>query len=152
MKRNETELTADAKRKTEDARNALPSPELFRRFLNAIGLAARARRTVSGTDGVCAALKEKKAHLVVRAGGISANTSKRIADRCSYYGIKLISAEISPEDLAYAAGRQSPAAAVAVTDGSLAKAVLEAYGRYEDSLKKEKDRSETAAEETKTDN
>lgn len=96
------------------------------RCLTTLGLAVRAGRAVFGTQAVCDALRDGTVSLVVEATGNSQNTHKRLCDRCAYYGVRLISCGAGAAELGAAAGRKSPAAAVAVTDKSLASAVAAA--------------------------
>lgn len=98
------------------------------RLLGTLGLAARARKTVTGTDGVCTALKDGKAFAVVTASDISDNTRKRLSDKCAFYGVTLIDAGVTQDRLGTALGKQSLTAAAAVCDRSLADAVISVYG------------------------
>ncbi len=118
-------------RDRKSRRESLSREELHVRFLGVLGLAAKAGKTVCGTDAVCAALKERKAFLVAEASDNSANTSKRINDRCSYYGVTLVPAGTDSYGLSHAVGKASPSAAVALTDKGLARLALETHGEYE---------------------
>lgn len=99
------------------------------RYMSTLGLAAKAGKLVCGTQNVCDALKEGRARLVIEASGNSANTSKRLNDRCAFYGIRLIPANADGDGLGAAVGRRGACAAAAVCDDSLARAVLAAYER-----------------------
>ena len=99
------------------------------KYLSTIGLAARAGRLACGTQNVCDALKDGRAKLVIEADDNSANTKKRIHDRCDYYGVRLIPAYADGDGLAAATGRTGACAAVAVCDESLARAVLASFER-----------------------
>ncbi len=96
--------------------------------LKVLGLAARCGRIVYGCEQCCAALKQGRTRLVVMAEGISENTSKRLRDRCSFYGATLISAGCGADELGHALGRSGPVAAAGVTDSSLSAAVIKAFG------------------------
>ena len=93
------------------------------RFLGMSGLARRAGKLVMGTQNVCDALAASRAVLVVMASGISAATQKRLCDRTSYYGIKLIKVPVSALDIGAALGRTMEVAAFALTDKQMADAV-----------------------------
>lgn len=92
----------------------------------ALGLCAKAGRLIHGTAMICDALRQardgKTPLLVVAACDVSANTAKRLRDRCAFYGVPLFFAELGAEDLGRAVGK-SPLAAVGVTDENLAKLV-----------------------------
>ena len=96
--------------------------------LKVLGFAVRSGRIVFGCEQCCAALKQGRTRLVVMAEGISENTSKRLRDRCSFYGATLISAGCGADELGHALGRTGPVAAAGVTDFSLSTAVLKAFG------------------------
>ena len=94
------------------------------KLLLALGLCARARGLIYGTPMVCEALRAKqKPKLVVEAGGNSQNTSKRIADKCSFYGVELWQIEADGEALAHAVGKTGRVAVVAITDENLCRMV-----------------------------
>lgn len=92
------------------------------RLLGMLGLCIRARRAVCGTQNVCEALKAGKVRLVVSASDNSASTDKRLCDRASYYGVKLIKLNLTSEEIGGATGR-SLVAAMGITDESMASAV-----------------------------
>ncbi len=92
--------------------------------LHALGLCAKARKLISGTPMVCEALRgAKKPCLVLEAAGNSQATAKRIADKCAYYGVLHIRAEIDGETLASAIGKTGRVAVVAITDENLYRLV-----------------------------
>lgn len=102
---------------------------LHSKYMSTVGLAARAGKLVSGTQNVCDALKEGRVRLVIEASDNSANTSKRIHDRCTYYSVRLIPANADGGELGASIGRAGSCAAVAVCDDNLARAILNAYER-----------------------
>ena len=76
---------------------------------------------------VCEALRAKqKPELVVEASKNSPNTSKRIADKCAFYGVELVQIEADGEALARAVGKSGWVAAVAITDPNLCRLVSRA--------------------------
>ena len=97
--------------------------------LKTLGLAARGGKLVFGCDACCDALKQGRSRLIVMASGISGNTSKRLTDRCAFYGARLLDAGCGAAELGRALGRRTDVAAVAVTDPSLAAAVESAFDK-----------------------
>jgi ribosomal protein L7Ae-like RNA K-turn-binding protein len=94
------------------------------KVLQALGLCARARGLIFGTPMVCEALRAKqKPRLVVEASENSPNTSKRIFDKCAFYGVDLLRIEADGEALARAVGKSGRVAVVAITDPNLCRLV-----------------------------
>jgi len=92
------------------------------RTLRALGLCAKAGKLICGVPLICEALKNpKKPGLVLEASGISENSSKRLHDRCAYYGVKLVLLEADADALSNAVGKSGRIAAVAVTDENLCR-------------------------------
>ena len=92
------------------------------KLLGMLGLCIRARRAVCGTVNVCEALKAGKAVLVVTASDNSAATEKRLFDRASFYGVKIIKTNLTSAEIGAATGK-SLVAAMAISDQSMASAV-----------------------------
>lgn len=84
-------------------------------------MAMKAGRVASGEFSTEKAVKEKKAHLVIVAGDASANTKKKFANMCSYYGVP-ICYFADKWELGRVIGREFRAS-LAVTDENFAKAV-----------------------------
>lgn len=99
-----------------------------KKLLGALGLAARAGKLVWGTQNVCDALKAGKVRLVIEAEGNSANTQKRLADRCAYYRVALVQTGVSAADLGAAIGRGTDVSSAAVTDQNFALLIGRAAG------------------------
>lgn len=57
------------------------------RLLQMLGLAMRARKLVSGEDSVIQAVRSRKARLVLLASDASANTVKKVTDKCRFYAV-----------------------------------------------------------------
>ena len=95
-----------------------------------IGLAARARGIVIGTNQVLEAVRNKKAKLVLIATNVSDNTYKNLTDKSTYYSVKAIQTDATAEELGKAVGH-SNTAAIAFTDINFVKA-------YEKSLSGDK--------------
>jgi ribosomal protein L7Ae-like RNA K-turn-binding protein len=57
------------------------------KWLSIIGLAARARKIISGEELVIKEIRNKKAKLVLLAEDGSDNTKKKVLDKCKFYGV-----------------------------------------------------------------
>ena len=95
------------------------------KLLMTVGLAAKARRIVLGTDRVCESLRDTKNTpvLVIEACDTSENTHKKLTDKCKYYGVRLVRIEADTVELGRAVGKTSATAAVGITDSGIARAV-----------------------------
>ena len=95
-------------------------------FLLALGLCARARNLVFGTEAVCEALRggRETVYAVVEASNTSENTHKRILDKCHFYHVQRFQLTFSEADeLGRALGKKGPIAAVGITDKRMAEMV-----------------------------
>ena len=93
--------------------------------LMALGLCKKAGALVCGTPLVCAAVASaKKPELAVISTGASDNTKKKLRDKCTYYGVRLVELDATPEDISHATGGRASVAAVAICDGGLARLFL----------------------------
>ena len=97
-------------------------------FLKTLGLAARARQTVMGTDMVCDALAEGRVRLVVEAGDTSENTHKRLTDKCITYRTPHVRLLSDGGTLGAALGKSGALAVCGVT-GEIAKSLFAAWER-----------------------
>ena len=91
--------------------------DLNKNTLGVIGLAARARGIVIGTNQVLEAVRNKKAKLVLIASDVSDNTLKNLTDKSSYYQVCAEQTDITAEELGRAVGH-SNTAAIAFTNES----------------------------------
>ncbi len=89
--------------------------------IGVIGLAARARGIVIGTNQVLEAVRNKKALLVLIAENVSENTLKTLTDKSSFYSATVESVDITTEELGKAVGH-SNTAAIAFTDANFVNA------------------------------
>lgn len=96
-------------------------------LLSALGFSARSGEIIFGVPLICEALASKKKIrgkyplLVVEASDTSANTHKRISDKCAFYGVKHVRTDATIEELSSALGKNSPIAAVALTNENLCR-------------------------------
>ena len=96
----------------------------IKKLLTTLGLCAKARKLVFGTEQICDALREgKTVCLVLEASDTSPNTHKRLTDRTAYYGVRHVRIEADTVALGSAVGKRTAVAAVAITDGGLCRAV-----------------------------
>ena len=89
--------------------------------LQLLGLAARARKVISGEELVVNEVRHGKAKLVLLASDASANTSKKLTDKCTYYNVEL---HVFGDryDLGHATGKEARVA-LAITDSGFAKKI-----------------------------
>ena len=92
------------------------------RALNMLGLAARARKLVSGEFSTEKAVKTGKAVLVLVAEDASENTKKLFTDKCAFYEVPVQSYG-TKEDLGRALGKDLRSS-VGVCDAGLAEAII----------------------------
>ncbi|MGH7475893.1 MAG: L7Ae/L30e/S12e/Gadd45 family ribosomal protein [Longimicrobiales bacterium] len=89
--------------------------------LGLLGLAARAGAVAAGGDAVRDAIRRRRAHLVVIAADVSANSRDKIMRPLTRQGIRGLEA-FDRAVLGHAIGR-APVAAVAVLDARLARRI-----------------------------
>ncbi len=99
--------------------------ENVKKLLMTVGLGARARAIVCGTDQICDALRngKKKLFIVIEARDTSDNTHKKLTDKCAYYGVRLERVDADTSELGHAVGKSSAVAAVGITDAGISRAV-----------------------------
>lgn len=93
-----------------------------------IGLCAKAGALAIGTPSVCDYLRtlredKRAATLVLEASDTSPGTHKKLADKCSFYGVKLVRLSLDGEELAATVGKSGVIATACVKNASLVKAV-----------------------------
>ena len=107
--------------------------EALQKTLNALGMCAGARKLVIGTPMICEAMrKSQKPYLVVCANDNAENTAKRLSDKCTFYGVPIVTVPVDGDRLAAAVGKQNRVAAVAVTDENLCRLVRKNLQQQED--------------------
>ena len=104
-------------------RQAGSTPE--EKLLSTLGLCARARKLVMGTPMVCEAMRDKKTPViaVLEASDTSANTHKKLTDKCAFYGVPHYRLTADTARLGRAVGKAGAVAAVGLTDQNLYKAL-----------------------------
>ena len=106
--------------KSSDASNDMTEGVLregsAKKLLSLLGLAARARRLVCGTDQCRDEIRRGKLPLVIVAANASENTKKRISDACRYYGCTMCVAPVNSLELSTRIGKSANIAVVGVND------------------------------------
>lgn len=100
------------------------------RFLQAVGLALRAREGVIGQEAVLRSIQSGKARLVIVALDAGSNGAKKYRDKCAFYKVPLVTAS-SRERLGAACGRPYTVVISIVNDGfaeMLVSLAREIYG------------------------
>ena len=90
-----------------------------------LGMAKRAGKTVTGTDGVLNSVKSGKSFLVIMASDASDNTKKQIPDKCRSYNVRLITN--ADRDTISKMTSTENSAAVSIIDRGLADAIFNAF-------------------------
>lgn len=97
-----------------------------RALLNMLGLAARARATVTGTGATRMAVRDGKAAAVLLAADAAPTQSRKLIPLLRARGTPFAVC-LSQQELGGALGR-GPVSAVAVTDSNLARRIVELAG------------------------
>ncbi|PIC65595.1 hypothetical protein CSV79_00515 [Sporosarcina sp. P13] len=93
-----------------------------------LGLAARARKIVTGEDLVVTEVRSGNAALVVLSADASANTMKKLTNKCNTYNVEK-HVFGSREDLGHAIGKEERVV-LALTDKGFAKKLSELLNEY----------------------
>ncbi|OEG00442.1 50S ribosomal protein L7 [Vulcanibacillus modesticaldus] len=89
------------------------------KFFSLLGLAARARKIISGEELLIKGIQTGKVFLVIIAQDASENTRKKLTDKCSYYNIPY-KVSFEREQLGHAIGKFSRVA-IGITDQGFSK-------------------------------
>ena len=94
---------------------------MSQQVLQLLGLAARARKVVSGEELVVKEIRNGKAKLVLLASDASANSRKKLTDKSTYYNVEL---HVFGDryDLGHATGKEARVA-IAIVDNGFAKKI-----------------------------
>jgi ribosomal protein L7Ae-like RNA K-turn-binding protein len=91
-------------------------------WVSLLGLANRARKIISGEELSLKEIRSRKAKLVLVSKDASANTVKKITDKCRSYDVPFRMIE-NREVLGHAIGKEARVV-VAILDGGFAKKLL----------------------------
>lgn len=100
------------------------------KLLSTLGLCARAGKLVYGIPMICEGMRRGGRGTpigVFEAGDTSANSHKRIDDKCRYYQIPLIRLPYGGAELAAAVGKNAVLGAVGVTDKAFFEALVKKF-------------------------
>ncbi len=94
------------------------------KFLGMIGLAAKARKIISGTEIVTEKIKSgKPIEFVIIASDVSQNTLKKIVNCCSYYEVEYVQSAFTRDEISHAVGKMCLTSCIAVIDRNFADAI-----------------------------
>lgn len=99
-----------------------------KQILQLLGMATRARMIVTGEELVIREVRNGKARLVIVSADASANTIKKITDKCTFFNVeKHVFA--NREEIGHAIGKESRVV-LAVTDAGFARKLSELLNEY----------------------
>lgn len=90
-------------------------------YLSTLGLAARARKIVTGEELIIKNIQKNRVKLVLLANDISERTKKTLTNKCDYYEVPYIEVD-NRERLGQAIGKNERVA-VAIIDQGFAKKI-----------------------------
>ena len=94
------------------------------KLLGMLGLAARARKIVTGTELVTEKIKSgKRVELVLIAADVSQNTFKKIVNCCDFYEQEYIQLQSTRDEISHAVGKSCLVSAVAIIDRNFSDAI-----------------------------
>lgn len=93
-----------------------------------LGIAMRARKIITGEELATREIQNGKAHLVIISNDASANTTKKITDKCTFFNVEK-QVFGSREELGYAIGKESRVV-LAITDAGFAGKLSELLNEY----------------------
>ena len=94
------------------------------KFLSMLGLSRRAGQVIIGTPLVTGTLPSGKVKVVFYTADASANTEKRITDKCGFYNVKCIKLDILSDEIGHIVGMKSSVCVVGVTDDNFSKQLI----------------------------
>ena len=94
------------------------------KFLSMLGLSRRAGQVVIGTPLVTSTLPTGKMKVAFYTADASANTEKRITDKCRFYNVKCIRIDIPSSEIGRIVGMRSSVCVVGITDDNFSKQLI----------------------------
>ena len=94
------------------------------KVLSMLGLSRRAGAVIIGTDLVTKALPSGNVKLVMYSCDASANTEKKITDKCKFYKTECIKLSYDGSEIAHAIGKQSTVSVVGITDENFSREII----------------------------
>lgn len=101
---------------------------LSEKALQLLGLAMRAGKIVTGEELAVREIQARRAHLVILSEDASANTAKKITDKCKFFNVER-HVFCSREQLGHAIGKEARVVLV-ITDAGFAKKLSEYLNEY----------------------
>jgi len=99
------------------------------KILNLIGLTLRAQLLISGNEQTITAIRLGEVELVIIAKDASTASSKRIMDKCNFYGVTYIQGFTS-EELGRAIGKEYTMS-IGIKEAGIASKILAMYNNME---------------------
>lgn len=96
---------------------------MSQKCIQLLGLASRARKIATGEELVLSEVKSKRAKIVFLASDASANTEKKMTDKCIYYGVPFYR-DFDRTTLGKAVGKEERVS-LAVLDAGFAKKMIQ---------------------------
>ncbi|MBE6671190.1 MAG: hypothetical protein E7593_03200 [Ruminococcaceae bacterium] len=94
------------------------------KLLGMLGLAARARKLIAGTEIVTEKIKAgRSVKLVLIASDVSENTLKKIVNCCEFYETEYERIQFTRDEISHAIGKMCLTSAVAIIDPDFYNAV-----------------------------
>ena len=100
----------------------------LKQILQLLGMATRARMIVTGEELVIREVRNGKARLVIVSADASANTIKKITDKCTFFNVEK-HVFGNREEIGHAIGKESRVV-LAVTDAGFARKLSELLNEY----------------------
>ena len=101
----------------------------MKKFLLMLGLCRKAGAMVIGTPSVTESLPKGKTKVVFYALDASANTEKKITDKCKFYGVECVKLPLTSAEMSGAVGKSGAVCALGILDdgfkGQLIKLINE---------------------------
>ncbi len=94
------------------------------KFLLMLGLCKRAGKLSLGTPIVIETIQKKSAKAVFYSSDASANTEKKIKDKCAFYGVECIKVEYTSYELSEALGKSGSVCTVSIMDDGFLKQLM----------------------------
>lgn len=101
---------------------------LEQQIINLLGLATRARKTISGEELVIREVRRQKAKFVILANDASANTEKKVRDKCASFHVDL-GVFGDRYELGHATGKEARVV-IAIMDHGFAKKLASLINEY----------------------
>lgn len=89
-----------------------------------LGLCRKAGAMEIGTPLVTASLPKGKIKVVLLASDASANTEKRVTDKCRFYNTELVKLPVSSIEISTAIGKSGAVCTLGITDENFSKQLI----------------------------